>query len=86
VKKALVVLLVVLVVVTGLPILMSMSGMATCRDCGPATLVASCALAILAAGVALHLALLTQRLRRERGALHSLLRVFALERPPQYLA
>lgn len=83
-KKALVVLLVVVVIVTGLPVLMGMSGMASCRDCGPALLVgAACAVAILAAGVALLVALLMQRLRRRTAAVRLLLHTFLLERPPR---
>lgn len=86
VKKTLVVLLIVVVIVTGLPVLMNMSRMATCHDCGPAIAVASCGLAFLAAGFALTLALLAFRLRRGRDATRAWLQSFALERPPQYLA
>ena len=84
VKNALVVLLVVVVVMTGLPVLMGMSGMAACQDCGPAVLVgAGCAAAVLAAGVAIALGLVSQRLRVRRDALRLLLLGFLLERPPQ---
>lgn len=83
-KKALVVLLVVVVIVTGLPVLMTMSGMASCSDCGPAVLAGStCAVAILAAGVALLLAVFTQRLRRRAAVVRLLLHTFLLERPPR---
>ena len=84
-KKALLVLLVVVVVVlTGLPILMGMAGMASCSDCGPAVLAgASCAMAILAAGVALLLALFTQRLRSGTAVMRLQLHTFLLERPPR---
>ncbi|MFP5319164.1 MAG: hypothetical protein ACLGI2_12850 [Acidimicrobiia bacterium] len=81
-KKALVVLLVLVVVVTGLPIVMGMSAMAPCADCGPAVL-AACSVAILAAGVAIVLALLALRLGTRRQAVRLLLHSFLLERPPR---
>ena len=84
-KKALVVLLVLLVVLTGLPIpmAMGMGGMAACQDCGPAVLVGACTLAVLAAGVALFLALLATWLRTQRESMRLLLHSFLLERPPR---
>ncbi|HUR17609.1 MAG TPA: hypothetical protein VMZ51_01575 [Acidimicrobiales bacterium] len=83
-KKALLVLLVVLVVLTGLPILMGMAGMASCPDCGPAVLAgATCAMAILAAGVALLFALFTQSLRSGTAVMRLQLHTFLLERPPR---
>jgi len=82
VKKALVVVLVVLVVATGLPILMGMSGMAVCHDCGPA-LVLSCGFAVLAAGVAFMLTLLSVRHRSRGDITRLLLHSFLLERPPR---
>ena len=81
-NKALVVLLVLVVVVTGLPMVMGMSAMAPCADCGPAVL-AACAVAILAAGVAVVLALLAQRLASRRQMMRLLLHAFVLERPPR---
>ena len=83
-KKALLVLVVVVVVLTGLPILMGMAGMASCPDCGPAVLAgATCAMAILAAGVALLLALFTQRLLSRTAVMRLQLHTFLLERPPR---
>ena len=82
-KKALVVLLVVLVVMTGLPILMGMDGMAACSDCGPAILVGACVLAVLAAGAALLVFLSGVRIGIRRDALQRLLHNFLLERPPR---
>ena len=82
-KKALVILLLVVVVSTGLPILMGMSGMATCQDCGPAVLMASCTVAILTAGAALALALISLRFRYRREPVRLLLHSFLLERPPR---
>jgi len=83
VKKALVVVLIVLVVATGLPILMGMPGMAVCHDCGPALVSASCGLAILAAGVAFMLTLLSVRHRSRGDITRLLLHSFLLERPPR---
>lgn len=82
-KKALVVVLVVLVVATGLPILMGMSGMAMCQDCGPALVSASCGFAVLVAGVTLVLTLLSLRLRSRGEIIRLLLHSFLLDRPPQ---
>ncbi len=84
VKKALVVLLVVVVVLTGMPVIAGMSGMASCPDCGPAVVAgATCAAAILVAGVALLLALLTRRLRSRMAVVQLPLHTFLLERPPR---
>ena len=83
-KKALVLLLVVVVVLTGLPVVMGMAGMAWCSDCGPAVLVGpACVAAVLAAGVILLVALLAERIRRRNEAFRMLLRGFLLERPPR---
>ena len=77
-------LLVVVVVLTGLPILMGMAGMASCPDCGPAVLAgATCAMAILVAGVALLLALFTRHLRSRTAVMRLQLHTFLLERPPR---
>jgi len=82
-KKALFVVLVVVVLLTGMPVLVSMSGMAACPDCGPAISVGSmCAMAILAIGVGA-LALLTQPMGRRGDVLRLLLHSFLLERPPR---
>ena len=83
-KKALVLLLVVVVVLTGLPVVMGMAGMAWCAECGPAVLAGSaCAAAILAAGVTFLVALLALRLRRQDAAFRALLHSYILERPPR---
>lgn len=83
-KKALLVLLVVVLVLTGLPVLMGMAGMASCPECGPAVLAgAGCAMAILAAGAALLLALFTQRLGSRTAVIRPQLHSFLLERPPR---
>jgi len=85
VKKALVVILVVVLVVTGLPVVvMGMSAMAGCQDCGPAAVgETACILAILAAGAALAFALLSRRLGSRREAMPRLLYGFLFERPPR---
>lgn len=77
-------LLVVLVILTGLPIPMSMGmgGMTACQDCGPAVLVATCTLAVLAAA-ALALVLVSTRIRGRRDSVPVLLHSFLLERPPR---
>lgn len=82
-RKALFVLLVVVVVVTGLPIVMGVAGMAACQDCGSAVLMAHCTVAIIAAGVAITTTLLALRLRRRRESIRLLLHSFLLERPPR---
>ena len=77
-------LLVVVVVLTGLPILMGMAGMGSCAECGPAVLFGpACTTAILAVGVVFLVALLAERLRRRSEACQLLLRAFLLERPPR---
>ena len=83
-KKALIVGLIVLVVVTGIPIIVGMPSMANCQDCGPAALFGQgCALAILALGAALLLAMWRRRLGRFEHSLLVEFHRFALERPPQ---
>lgn len=80
-KKALVVLLVVVVLATGIPIFMSMGA---CPDCRVTSLVAAgCTVAILAAGVALAVALVARRLRAHRELVRLLLASYLLERPPR---
>ncbi|MGI9022558.1 MAG: hypothetical protein ACR2HV_04885 [Acidimicrobiales bacterium] len=83
-KKALVVLLVLVAVVTGLPLVLGMSAMPSCHDCDPATPVgAGCTMAILAGGVALIFALLVRRLRSRGEVMPFLFHSFLLERPPR---
>lgn len=82
-KKALVILLLVVIVFTGLPIMMGMAGMAMCQDCGPAVLMISCTLAILAASAAFALSLFAIRSRSRREPARLLLHSFLLERPPR---
>ncbi len=84
VRKALVVLLVVVMVATGLPILMAMSAMAACPDCAPALVAgAGCVAAVLVAGTALLLAMAAGRYRSRDEMVRALLHPFLLERPPR---
>jgi hypothetical protein len=83
-KKALLVALVVVVVITGLPVLMGMGSMATCTDCGPGLPgSAPCLPAVLAAGVLLLALMACSRVRRGSGTLPHWLLSRPLERPPQ---
>lgn len=82
-KKALVISLVVIVVVTGLPVLMAMSGMAQCHDCGEAVVSMVCVLAVLAVGVAMLLLLAGVRLRPGDDSSRLRLHAFLPERPPR---
>lgn len=78
-------MLVILVLVTGMPVVMGMSGMTACADCGPAIVVggAFCIVAFLAAGFALLLVALVQALARRNQAVPLTLPPFLLERPPR---
>lgn len=78
-------MLVIVVIVTGLPLLMTMSAMSVCPDCGPALLAggATCALAVLAAGAAMLLVMIGHRLLILDTDTRLRLHAFVLERPPQ---
>ncbi len=83
-KNALVVALVVVLALAGLPILMSMPGMATCSDCGPALYAGGlgCTLAVLMAAAAI--ALSAGRLpRRHAAVLRLRLHAVSIDRPPR---
>jgi hypothetical protein len=83
VRRALFITLVVIVVVTGLPVLMNMGDMAACDFCGPGVLLPLMCLAALP-GVALVLpALLRAPLRLQERRLRLALVVSFFERPPQ---
>ena len=80
-KKALLIALVVVVVVTGVPLVVGMAGM-PCPDCGPATLAGSpCAALLVAFG--LFLAVASEMLRSRRGRSLGLVRMAVIERPPR---
>lgn len=82
-KKALVILLLVVIVFTGLPLFMGMPGMTSYQACDPAVLMASCAVAVVASGVSLTLALIAFTFRSRRQPVRLLLHSFLLERPPR---
>ncbi|MEX2658298.1 MAG: hypothetical protein WD232_01275 [Acidimicrobiales bacterium] len=79
-KKALAILLVLIVVVTGVPLVMA--GPVMCPDCDPLAMAATCAWGVLAAA-GFALALLASQVRRHREAIPPLLFVFTFERPPR---
>lgn len=76
-------LLVVVIVLTGLPILMGMAGMAPCPDCGPTMLAGANRAMTMPAALALLLALSMQRLRSRAGVMRFQLHPFLPERPPR---
>lgn len=82
-RRVLFVALVVVVLVTGLPLLMGMGGMSGCADCGPGLLLSMTCLATLAGAVVLLPALLSSRLRRRDRSLRLALFAAVFERPPQ---
>ena len=79
-KKAVLILLVVIVVVTGVPLVMT--GPVMCADCDAGAMASTCAFGILVA-VGFALALLASQLRRQRESAAALLFAFTLERPPR---
>lgn len=81
-KKSLLIALVVLVVLTGIPLVMAMPGTG-CRDCGPATVMDGSGCAALLVVFGLFLLFGSQVLRSRREQCLRLLRSFALERPPR---
>ena len=84
VKRALFIALVVVVLMTGLPVLMGMAGMAVCADCGPGVLLPMMCVAATLAGVAAVLpALLRSRFRSRERLLRLALVTSLFERPPQ---
>ena len=83
VRRALFITLVVIVVVTGLPVLMSMGDMATCDFCAPGVLLPLMCLAALVAPAAVLPALLRAPLRLQERLLRLALIARSFERPPQ---
>lgn len=83
VRKALVVALVVLVALTGLPVLAGGMGMAACFDCGPATASAGAGCVLLPSALAFLVALVAHALRLRSLRLVGLLEATALYRPPR---
>jgi hypothetical protein len=86
VKQAAIVLLVLIVLLTGLPLAMSMNDMPLCPDCssaGALTLFGMCAAIIALAGFAV--ALLAAYIRPTSVLMRLLLLVRPLEKPPRGL-
>jgi hypothetical protein len=83
VRRALFVTLVVIVVVTGLPVLMSMGDTAACDFCAPGVLLPLMCLAAMIAATVVLPELLRARLRLQERRLRLALVVNFLERPPQ---
>ncbi|MGH9151271.1 MAG: hypothetical protein ACRD03_02455 [Acidimicrobiales bacterium] len=82
-KRALVVGLVIVVVITGIPVVVGMSG-AACADCDLGVLLAgACVAAVLAAAVGIALARRTERLPARSEPLAGLLATSGLYRPPR---
>ena len=83
-RKAFIVGLIVLVAVTGIPIIVGMPSMTSCQGCGTLALYGQgCAFAILTAGAVLLLAMWRRRLGRFEHLLNVEFHRFALERPLQ---
>ena len=82
VKRTLFIALIIVVLVTGLPVLMSM-GTSGCADCGPGVLLPMTCLAALAGVAAVLPALLWSRFRRRDRSLRLALFASLFERPPQ---
>lgn len=82
-RRALFITLVIIVVVTGLPVLMSMGDMAACDFCAPGVLLPLMCLAALVAAAAMLPALLRAPLRLQERLLRLALLASSFERPPQ---
>lgn len=85
VKKALVIAVIVLLIVVGVPLLVVGMGHGHCLTCGPAALVMSVCMAVLAAAIAA-IALASERTRLRRIRALELLRAAFFDRPPQRTA
>jgi hypothetical protein len=82
VKRALLIALVIVIVVMGLPVLMSMGTM-SCDSCGPGVLLPLMCLVALAGAALLLPALLRARLRLSERTLQLALFASLFERPPE---
>jgi hypothetical protein len=80
VKKVLVILVVIVVVLTGIPLVMA--GPVMCPDCGPAVASAFCLLGVLGLA-AFAVQLLVSRIRRPAALLLPLLLGVVLDPPPR---
>lgn len=82
VKKGLLIALVILVVLTGMPVVIAMPAMA-CQDCGSAALMGGAGCAVLVMAFSLFLLIGSQLLRSRREQGLRFLPSYALERPPR---
>jgi len=83
VRRTLFITLVIIVVVTGLPVLMSMGDMAACDFCAPGVLLPLMCLAALVAAAVVLPVLLRAPLRLQERLLRLALVASLFERPPQ---
>lgn len=81
-KKGLLIALVILVVLTGIPVVIAMPGMA-CQDCESAALMSGPGCAVMVMAFALFLLFGSQFLRSRREQGLRFLPSYALERPPR---
>jgi len=82
VKKGLLIALVVLVVLTGIPVVIAMPAMA-CQDCGSVALMGGAGCAVLVMAFSLFLLFGSQLLRSRREQGLRFVPLYALERPPR---
>lgn len=83
-KRLLVVAVVMILVLTGIPLLVGMGGMENCANCPPALLpAAGQCLGVLAGAAAVFALLLSGRLRSRSGRMRPWLYALVFERPPQ---
>ena len=82
-RRGLVILLILLVLVTGLPLLMGVDGMASCQTCEPAASFMACP-ALLVGAAVLFMVLVGRRVSRRHPSLRTRLLPGLLERPPQF--
>lgn len=82
-RRALVILLVALVLVTGLPVMMGMAGMDLCETCDLGVFRAMTCLAVLAAAALMLPIMIGVRFRTRYQSLRARLLVHLVERPPQ---
>ncbi|MBA3652594.1 MAG: hypothetical protein H0W70_00190 [Actinobacteria bacterium] len=81
-KKALIILLVATIVLTGIPLFVGMAGMGNCHDCGPAIMGATGCAGILVS-TAMFIAMLVVVFRPRRVRMLQLLVADSLYRPPR---
>jgi hypothetical protein len=82
-KRLLVVALVMVLVLTGIPLLVGMAGMQGCANCPPALLAAGQCLGVLAGAAAAFALLISGRLRSRSSRLRPWLFALPFDRPPQ---